>query len=73
MSRQRRTVRHTFLLKGRGEWAHWDIPVNVTPRHEEGFDVYEWSKANLTYALYIRPEEIQALYIEGQRGRGVKH
>ena len=70
MSGPRRTARHTFLLKGRGEWAFWDIPVNVTPRHEEGFDVYEWTKANLTYALYVRPEEIQALYIEGQSGRG---
>jgi hypothetical protein len=60
-----RTSRYTFLLRGREEELFWDIPDNVTPRHEEGFDVYEWRKSTLTYALHVRRADVQAIYVEG--------
>ena len=64
MNGGRRTVRLTVLFKGREEWATWDVAATITPRHQEPFDVYEWKHSKLEYALYLNPDEIQALYIE---------
>ena len=60
-----RTSRYTFLLRGRDEWTYWDIPDNVIPCNVEGFDVYEWRKSNLTYALHVRREDVQVIFVEG--------
>jgi hypothetical protein len=62
-------VRLTVLFRDREEWTTWDLPADITPRHEAPFDVYEWKHSYIEYALYINPEEIQAIYTERQ-GRG---